>query len=731
MESYFAVPTNVMSTDLQPVSATDAQRYEALLRISETLSTCREPEELSRILSDQLRGLIPFDYFDVLVFKEDSDEVEWHVMGDREAPCFDVPIEETHGWHVYQTQEPLYIADWNADARFPPLKRLLEKKGFKVGSTIRVPLTTAHRRLGTLGIASADRNAYSYDDLTFLQLLGRQVALAIDDVLNLRKSRGAQVELERQNDRLKLLLDLANRITSNLDLSEVLRAISASVREVMHCDAVGVSLPDPESGRFRLYAFDFPQSEGFVREKSGGSLDKGPSAKAFESLKPVILNHIEPDDVSPEEYSILVGEGMKSLCYIPLVNRERAVGILGLGRRKENAFNEDDAEFLTVAAGQIAIAIENALAYREISELRDKLAQEKLYLEEEIRSEMNFEQIIGTSPPLKHVLELIETVASSDSTVLLLGDTGTGKELIARAIHDHSRRQRRTFVKLNCAAIPTGLLESELFGHEKGAFTGAISQKVGRLELADQGTLFLDEVGDIPLEIQPKLLRALQEREFERLGSTHTKKVNVRLVAATNRDLEKMIAEREFRSDLYYRLNVFPIRIPPLRERREDIPLLVRYFVQKSARQMQKQIETIPAAAMKTLTNWDWPGNIRELENFIERAVILTRGRSLELPLAELSKPKTKMGAPVGSSPSGQHDIGRIVRETLSEMSNGGLKGAVREYDKHQRQEITRFLAETKGRVGGSDGAAARMGINRTTLLSRMKKLGIYAKQFS
>jgi formate hydrogenlyase transcriptional activator len=279
-------------------------------------------------------------------------------------------------------------------------------------------------------------------------------------------------------------------------------------------------------------------------------------------------------------------------------------------------------QLLTHIAKQIAIAVENALAYREISALKDKLAQEKLYLEEEIRSEMNFDQIVGDSPALKQVLDLVQTVAPSDSTVLLLGETGTGKELIARAIHDHSRRKNHTFVKLNCAAIPTGLFESELFGHEKGAFTGAISQKVGRLELADQGTMFLDEVGDVPLEIQPKLLRALQEREFERLGSTRTKKVDVRLVAATNRDLESMITTREFRSDLYYRLNVFPIRIPPLRERREDIPVLARYFAQNFSQRMQKQIETIPTATIRALTEWDWPGNVRELGNFIEYLLI-------------------------------------------------------------------------------------------------------------
>ena len=349
----------------------------------------------------------------------------------------------------------------------------------------------------------------------------------------------------------------------------------------------------------------------------------------------------ERNELTSEASDIVSAEGIRGFCNIPLVNRGRALGILSILRTTETPFSPEDVDFLSRASGQIAIAIENALAYREISQLKDKLAQEKLYLEEEIRSEMNFENIIGNSPALKHVLELVETVAPSDSTVLLLGETGTGKELIARAIHDRSRRKERTFVKLNCAAIPTGLLESELFGHEKGAFTGAIAQKVGRMELADQGTLFLDEVGDIPIDIQPKLLRALQEREFERLGSTHTRKVNIRLVAATNRDLEQMIAAREFRSDLYYRLHVFPIRIPPLRERKEDIPQLVSYFVQKFAKQMQKKIDAISPAVMKGLTAWDWPGNIRELENFIERAVIVTRGKSLEAPIGELRKTNT------------------------------------------------------------------------------------------
>src|SRR6266478_2258081 len=339
-------------------------------------------------------------------------------------------------------------------------------------------------------------------------------------------------------------------------------------------------------------------------------------------------------------------------------------------------------------------------AYREIAELKDKLAQEKLYLEDEIRGELDFEGIVGQSSALRHVLNLVETVAPSDSTVLLLGETGTGKELIARAIHERSRRKERTLVKLNCAAIPTGLLESELFGHERGAFTGAIAQKTGRFELADQGTLFLDEVGDIPIEIQPKLLRALQEREFERLGSNRTKHVDVRLVAATNRDLEQMMQNREFRSDLYYRLNVFPIRIPPLRERPEDILLLVRYFTQKYGRRMQKQIESIPAAAIRKISSWCWPGNIRELENFIERSVILTHGTALQAPVAELGN-------------SGRNNLVSV------------------RYEADDRDEIVRLLRVTSGRVGGPDGAAARMGIKRTTLISRMKKLGIDPRKIS
>ncbi len=720
-----------MSTDLQLASGSTTERYERLLRLAEALSTCSEPEEMARALADQLDGVIHFDHLDVLALKENSDEVEWHAWGKGALPLPAGQIEELFAWHLYYSREPLHIVDWDSDERFPRLKQWAATVGARIGSVVRVPLATPRRRLGTLGIASGLGITYSTEDIGFLQHVARVAAFAIDDSLNLRRAEAAQAELQRQNDRLQLLLNLTSRITSNLELRELLHAVSANIRAVMHCEGVAVYLADSASGSFTLLAIDFPHSKGAHYEGLQLSPREGdPLKQVFDTLKPVIVSTDDLGNIHPEGYKIAVTEGIRNHFFVPLTNHGRALGVLGVAHTTEEVFAPQDVEFLSQAAGQIAIALENALAYREINELKDKLAQEKLYLQEELRANLQFDQIVGHSPALQHVLQLVQTVAASDSTVLLLGETGTGKELIARAIHDLSRRNQRAFVKLNCAAIPTGLLESELFGHERGAFTGAIAQKVGRLELADQGTLFLDEVGDVPLEVQPKLLRALQEREFERLGSTRTKKVDVRLVAATNRDLERMILEREFRSDLYYRLNVFPIRIPPLRERREDIGVLARYFVQKFARQMEKQIEAIPAAALRALEEWEWPGNVRELQNVIERAVILTRGKVLEVPLAELDK--TGINIPTGSlSARGREEIVRIVREMIGEMSDGVSRKAATEYDERQREEIERVLRETRGRVGGAEGAAARLGINRTTLLARMKKLGIDPKQFA
>jgi formate hydrogenlyase transcriptional activator len=683
------------------------------------------PEQLAKTLANEIEKFLQFDHFYMAVLKEHSKEVEYRVRGKGTVALPDLPMEELPIWEAISGLDPSQVVHWDAEERSPRFREWTRKMG--LGSGVSVAMTTPHRRLGTLGVARDTFSPFSEEDIGFLRLVARVVAFALDDGLNLKRAQKAHACLQRQNERLQLLLNLTNQITSNLQHQELFRAIAANIREVMHCDAVAVSLLKSDPTKFKLWALDFPNSKGLIREEEVFTVT-GHGKQVLETLKPAIVEHYDRAHVPPELYDKLVGEGVKSCCLIPLVNRGRALGVLSLVRTTGAAFTVEDTEFLAQAAGQIAVAIANALAYREISELKDKLAQEKLYLEEEIRSDMNFENIVGNSPTLKHVLELVETVAPNDSTVLLLGETGTGKELIARAIHDRSRRKDRTFVKMNCAAIPTGLLESELFGHEKGAFTGAIAQKVGRLELADQGTLFLDEVGDIPIEIQPKLLRSLQEREFERLGSTFTRKVNMRLVAATNRDLEEMIAEKEFRSDLYYRLNVFPIRIPPLRERKEDIPLLVSYFAQKFAKQMQKKIEAISPAVMKGLTAWEWPGNIRELENFIERAVILTRGKSLDAPLGEL-RGFSNAREPAVTQGAGEDDIARIVKETLSALN--GNRTAGDERTQKQRAEIVHALTESKGRVGGAEGAAARMGVNRTTLLSRIKKFGINPAQYA
>ena len=683
-----------MGTLSATISEEYTQRYEALLRATNAIGTCSDCEGAGEVLLQALREVIPFEYLQLIAIGNETTAVEWHLLysngARQDPPLTEVALEGTPVEWVHNSQQALVTDDWSRETRFAKHAEFLHELG--IASTCVLPLARGQRRLGVLSLGRSHTDAYSEDEVRFLSLVADQIALAIDAAVNFSLSRQAQ-------DRLKLILDLTNQVVSNLNFQELLRTISASVRRVMHYDAAAIMLPEPDGQHLRVHALDFPDGKGIFKEEILIPIEGSTPGETFREGKPWVMNRLDPE-LHPEMYAKAAKEGINSLCDMPLLSRGRTLGVLAVARREENAFDREETEFLFQVAQQVAIGLENALAYGEIADLKDKLAQEKLYLEDEIRGEMDFEGIVGQSSALRHVLNLVETVAPSDSTVLLLGETGTGKELIARAIHERSRRKERTFVKLNCAAIPTGLLESELFGHERGAFTGAIAQKVGRLELADQGSLFLDEVGDIPIEIQPKLLRALQEREFERLGSNRTKHVDVRLVAATNRDLEKMMESREFRSDLYYRLNVFPIRIPPLRERPEDIPLLVRYFTQKYGRLMDKQIESIPAAAMRKLSSWHWPGNIRELENFIERSVILTHGTALQAPIAELG-------------------------------SNGKIAPVAGTRDANERDEIVRVLKLTNGRVAGLEGAAARMGLKRTTLIARMKKLGVDPRRVS
>jgi formate hydrogenlyase transcriptional activator len=674
------------------------QRFETLQRVIAEIVSYRDGQVVVERFGDELRKFVQFDYVVISVIDEASREVRFKSLksytgdhDDLQVPHF--TLAESPSGVAYDTKTAVVIPDWKLESEYPRLRDFL--LSVDIRSSCVLPLATPQRRVGTLALGISAVDAYSEEEVRFLRLVADQLALAVDSAISFELTNKARAELEVKKDRLQLMLDLTNRLVSNLELSDLLMEVSSTVRRVMNADAVGVALPEKEQDaeHLRFFALDFPDGKGFLTTETRCPIATSPLGMAFRSGVVQLRNRSEIERDCPEAANNpALREGLSSGCFLPLISHGRSLGILALSRFAEGEFTPEEIAFLEQIARQIAIAVENALAYGEIAELKEKLSQEKLYLEDEIRGEFDCEGIVGQSPGLRSVLQLVGTVASSDSTVLLLGETGTGKELIARAIHDRSRRKERTFVKMNCAAIPTGLLESELFGHERGAFTGAVTQKLGRLELADRGTLFLDEIGDIPLELQPKLLRALQEREFERLGSVTTKKVDVRLIAATNRNLEQMMEDNEFRSDLYYRLNVFPIRIPPLRERPEDIPLLVHYFTQKYARRMEKQIESIPSNALKRLGSWPWPGNIRELENFVERAVILTRGKSLEIPLTEI---KTSRFVPARKKQSAERD------------------------------DILRALEASSGRVGGEHGAAARLGLKRTTLISRMKKLGI------
>lgn len=521
---------------------------------------------------------------------------------------------------------------------------------------------------------------------------------------------------DRRRAEEALLLEITNALVSNLDIRNLLGAIAASIRQMVPYDYGSLALLDPAGKLLQLQWLDRPEGAKVERAEWTLPFRDSVTEKALSRREPVVLHRMETGEFEPDTIMRWKSIGMNSGCWLPLVSHGRRLGALIVGSEREGAFSERDVTILTEVANQVAIAVDNAVAFRQIVELQERLEEEKRYLAEELRTEYNFEEIIGETPALKRVLKQVETVAPTDSTVLILGETGTGKELIARAIHQLSARRDRPFIKLNCSAIPGGLLESELFGHEKGAFTGAISQKMGRLELAHSGTFFLDEVGDLPLELQPKLLRALQEREFERVGGTRTIPVDVRLVAATNQDLQGLVNRREFRSDLYYRLKVFPITIPPLRERSEDIPLLAHYFAQKHAKQMKKSIERIPPQALHALVQYPWHGNVRELENLIERAVILTRGSELNVPLAELQ-------SAVPASPAPVRD-GRWVRNPGSEPGAPQPEGSPT-LEAAEREHILRALRECRGVIGGASGAAAKLGLKRTTLNFRMRKLGI------
>jgi len=694
------------------------RQLEALLEVAESIAQHRDLAALFHDLAERLHCVVDFDFLTLVLHDPVRNVMRLHILETRlptpvktgsETPMDGHPS----GW-VWQSQQSFVVSDTEEDQRFPEFLQRLREVG--VRSLAMVPLTTAQRRLGAMGFGRLVPQRITDTELQFMQRVGSQVAVAVDNALNFETSQAYQAQLARERDRLQVLLEVNNVLVSSRELPELFRGIITSLEKVIHHDYTSLALLDSASGLLKIHALDFSSRPGLFNQEITVPLDTTPSGVCFTTGQPLLARGAEIDRFSNEIIRTLRAEGVQTICCVPLITQGRTFGTLNLASRREDAFPPQDVELLQQVAAQIAIAVENALAFKQIDALKDKLAEEKLYLEEEIRSEFNFEEIVGDSPALKRALAQVELVAPAGTAVLITGETGTGKELIARAIHNLSPRRQRTFVKINCAAIPGGLLESELFGHERGAFTGALTQKIGRFELADRGTLFLDEVADLPLDLQPKLLRVLQEQEFERLGSNRTQRVDVRIVAATNADLAKLVAERAFRSDLFYRLNVFPIHIPSLRERREDVPLLVRYFVQKFSRRLNKAVAYIPADAMDALANYSWPGNIRELENFIERAVLLSPGKELRVPLSEL---KTNDVA--------NHDQSSAARavSASSFASSASRTSSISTLEEAERQHILRALRQTEWRIAGPKGAAALLGMKRTTLQARLRKLGI------
>lgn len=708
-----------------PNSGVDSCQLEALLRVSRTIAGHQEFGELLNALAECLHEVVDYNTLDLLIYDAAAKEAWCYYPGFLDADFSQkgvdkFPFIDGPGLWAWENQLPAVkdISDYDRD--YPKIAAL--RHGQAMRSSCTVPLTTVHRRLGVLEFLSSKPDAYADPkDVRFIQLVAAQVATAVDNALIHDRIKASENNLTHERNHLQTLLEVTNAAISQLDIAGLIGKISTQIEKVLGAEFCGLILYEPADKLLRWEAVHFPRGEGRIKPGRLASLSGPVVARAFLNRTPRAVPLQEMNELCEKEDLpvLLRQEGIRSFCALPLITRGTTLGVLAIGQLGRDAFSEEDVRLLAEIARQVSMAVSNTLAYDKIKQLQDRLNSEKLYLEEEIKAQCNFEEIIGKSARLQVVLAQVQMVAETDSTVLILGETGTGKELIARAIHHLSPRRDRTLVKVNCASIPSNLLESDLFGHEKGAFTGAVNKKIGRFELAHQGTIFLDEVGDIPLELQPKLLRTLQEQEIERIGSTRAIHVDARIIAATNRNLQQMIDRREFRSDLYYRLNVFPILIPPLRERPEDIPPLICHFTEKYSRKFKRNIETISSETIGMLTKLPWPGNVRELEHLIERAVIVSRGSVLQVPIEPVSN-----FSPISSS-----EMPLVPLPDPNAPDSVNPEGTTLE--DIERNHILGVLRETKGIVGGPHGAAARLGLKRTTLHAKMKRLGIFREGFS
>ncbi len=671
--------------------------YRTLLELATAIDKQTSVQAVLQTLHKLLSEILHFDGVAMMLLTEDRRSLrlvafERGSAGPHVGLGAEAPYAATAAGRAIEEQRTIYVPDIRQEmSGFPQTASQASTSDLR--SAYMVPVFTPRKKLGVLLFGTRVEGEAGADDIALMEAVASHLATALESATASDAADSYQRQLEAERDRWKLLLDINNHVTAFLDVRALFRAACTSLRKYFNNDFAAIWLIDKDQNRLQTVALDFPTSQGFLDDITLPELTAD-EIHRMRTRQPELWTRAEIQLLPAPVRDSFLAEGTESIVITALRAANRPLGVITLGSKRPDHFRPDDLDLMGQIATQISLALDNALAYERLNASRDQIEEERLYLESEIRAEYNFEDIVGKSAALRKVLQQIEIVAPTDSTVLLHGETGTGKELIARALHSLSTRQNRTFVRLNCAAIPAGLVESELFGHEKGAFTGALMQKKGRFEIADQGTLFLDEIGDISLELQPKLLRALQEHEFERLGSAKTIRVDVRLIAATHRDLPSMMRDNLFREDLFYRLNVFPIEIPPLRDRRDDIPLLVNFFVSGLARKMQKRIESIPKDAMDALTNAPWPGNIRELQNFIERAVILTQGSELRVPLKELK------------------------RSSVVSISGSTFQEA-------ERQAIVEALKTAQGKISGQGGAAERLGLKRTTLQNKMRKLGI------
>jgi formate hydrogenlyase transcriptional activator len=680
------------------------ERYRTLLDASSTLADQPTVKAVLHSLRDVLSSTSRLHGAELFVLSDDGDSLAtFEFDRDADAPAIRVGTRVLRIGAVAEVldeQKPVFVPDLSQEMlKHPDMAPFAPEVAGR--STYLFPVSTSRKRYGFLSTPKLQGEEFATEDVEMLRSLASHVAVALECALARDNAELYQRQVVKERDRLRLLLEINNHIVSKLDINELFRSASASIRSYFRNDFTGFWLIDKNSNQLECVVLDFPSGKGSLTEVLKSELSDTDHEK-LRAHAPELLSIEEIERLPARIVEKLKVESIASMAIAPMLTASGPLGVMTMGSRRPDNFGQEDLDLLSQISNQIGLAVDNAIAYGRVTEARDRLEEERLYLESEIRSEYNFEDIVGKSAALRKVLDQVAIVAPTQSTVLLHGETGTGKELFARAIHNLSPRRERTFVRLNCAAIPSGLVESELFGHEKGAFTGALMQRKGRFELADHGTLFLDEIGDITLDLQPKLLRALQEQDFERLGSTRTIHVDVRLIAATHRDLGGMIRSNQFREDLFYRLNVFPIEIPPLRERREDIPLLVHYFVLRHSRQMQKRVKSVPKQAMEALMNADWPGNIRQLENFIERCVIFTQGEELNVPYAELKK-----------------------------VSERSAASAAPSFEQAERQAIIHALRAASGRIAGQGGAAERLGLKRTTLQNKMSKLNISRADYS